>query len=110
MERLTQKDGNGNWYVGDNSCYDSWAVPKKFYGDAIDRLAHYENLEKRGRWGKAVESKLDAHTGEYWEEEYYNCLECDYASDWKSPYCPNCGAWMDGKSNVEMGREDNDRT
>lgn len=53
-----------------------------------------DSLVKRGRWGKAVESKLDAHTGEWWEEEYYNCLECDYASDWKSPYCPNCGADM----------------
>lgn len=49
MERLTRKDGNGNWYVGDESCYDSWAVPKKFYGDAIDRLAHYEDLAEQGR-------------------------------------------------------------
>ena len=50
---------------------------------------------RHGRWEKAVESKLDTHTGEYWEEEYYNCLKCDYASDRKSPYCPNCGAKMD---------------
>jgi len=54
-----------------------------------------DSLVKRGRWEMSVESKLDAHTGEYWEEEYYNCLECDYASDWKSPYCPNCGAMME---------------
>lgn len=50
---------------------------------------------KRGRWFEMVDSKLDTHTGECWEEVYYNCLECDYASDWKSPYCPNCGAKMD---------------
>ena len=50
---------------------------------------------RHGRWEKAVESQLDTHTGEYWEEYYYNCLECDYASEWKSPYCPNCGAKMD---------------
>ena len=49
MERLTRKDGNGKRYVGDDFCYDSWAVPKKFYGDAIDRLAHYEDLEEQGR-------------------------------------------------------------
>ncbi len=50
---------------------------------------------RHGRWEKAVESQLDTHTGEYWEEYYYNCLECDYASEWKSPYCPNCGCRMD---------------
>ena len=50
---------------------------------------------KHGRWVEAVESKLDTHTGEYWEEVYYNCYLCDYASDWKSPYCPHCGAKMD---------------
>lgn len=50
---------------------------------------------RHGRWEKAVESQLDTHTGEYWEEYYYNCLECDYASEWKSPYYPNCGAKMD---------------
>lgn len=51
-------------------------------------------LVKHGRWVEMVDGKLDTHTGEYWEEVYYNCLECDYASDWKSPYCPQCGAKM----------------
>ena len=44
---------------------------------------------KHGRWFEMVDSKLDTHTGEYWEEVYYNCV-----IDWKSPYCPNCGAKM----------------
>ena len=73
----------------------------KGWNDALDAVSTQtptitpDSLVKRGRWEKAVESKLDAHTGEYWEEEYYNCLECDYASDWKSPYCPSCGALME---------------
>ena len=62
---------------------------------ALNRLGGYVAPVRHGRWEKAVESKLDTHTGEYWEEEYYNCLKCDYASDRKSPYCPNCGAKMD---------------
>lgn len=54
-----------------------------------------DDIAPHGRWIEAVESKLDTHTGEHWEEVYYNCSLCDYASDWKSPYCPNCGAKMD---------------
>lgn len=51
-------------------------------------------LVKYGRWVEMVEREHDDYTGEYWDEVYYNCLECDYASDWKAPYCPNCGADM----------------
>ena len=47
-----------------------------------------------GKWMGIIESKLDTHTGEYWEEVYYNCLNCDYATDSNTNYCPNCGADM----------------
>lgn len=69
-----------------------WAV---LVGEIDDAPTIEAEPVKHGRWWKGVESKLDTHTGEYWEEVYYNCLECDYASDWNSPYCPNCGATMD---------------
>lgn len=50
---------------------------------------------KYGKWFEIVERKHDPYTDEYFDELYYNCLECGYASDWKHPYCPNCGARMD---------------
>lgn len=72
-------------------CYPYWQFSK-----AIKEMPAADVAPVRhGRWEKAVESQLDTHTGEYWEEYYYNCLECDYASEWKSPYCPNCGCRMD---------------
>lgn len=46
MERLTKKEplaGHIVSYVSDENCFDVWSVPKKFMGDAIDRLAAYED-------------------------------------------------------------------
>lgn len=55
-----------------------------------------EALQERpkGRWIKDIGIRIDVHTGERWEEIYYNCSKCDYASDWLSSFCPNCGADM----------------
>lgn len=48
MERLTEKQqlsGLTVNYVGVDNCFDVWTVPKKFMGNAIDRLAAYEDTE-----------------------------------------------------------------
>ena len=67
-----------------------------YFGIEVKRCSECHAVPvKHGWWFEMVDSKLDTHTGEYYEEVYYNCLECDYASDWKSPYCPNCGCKME---------------
>lgn len=46
MERMTKKEqlaGHTVNYVGVEDCFDVWSVPKKFMGNAIDRLAAYED-------------------------------------------------------------------
>lgn len=46
MERMTKKEqlaGHTVNYVGVDDCFDVWSVPKKFMGNAIDRLAAYED-------------------------------------------------------------------
>ena len=47
MERLTKRRDNGNSYVTDEHCFDTWA--NSFEGTAIDRLAYYEDMEEQGR-------------------------------------------------------------
>ena len=47
MERLTKRRENGNAYVTDDHCFDTWA--NSFEGTAIDRLAYYEDMEEQGR-------------------------------------------------------------
>ena len=50
-----------------------------------------------GRWIKKVdivESYLTDCT-----EFFYECSVCECASPGESPYCPNCGAKMDGDGN-----------
>ncbi len=66
----------------------------------VDQITHAPTIEaepvRHSRWFELVESVEDGYTGEYYEEVYYNCLNCDYATGDKTPYCPNCGARMDG--------------
>ena len=47
MKRLTKRRDNGNAYVTDDHCFDTWA--RSFEGEAIDRLAYYEDMEEQGR-------------------------------------------------------------
>lgn len=45
MERVTKREkiaGHNVAYVLEEDCFDVWSVPKKFMGNAIDRLAAYE--------------------------------------------------------------------
>lgn len=46
MKRLTKKEmvaGHEVKYVSGDDCFDVWSVPQKFMGEAIDRLAAYED-------------------------------------------------------------------
>lgn len=47
MERLTKKEhlaGHDLAYVSEEDCFDVWSVPKKFMGNAIDRLSIIEDI------------------------------------------------------------------
>ena len=47
VERLTKREalaGHNVAYVSDEDCFDVWSVPKKFMGNAIDRLATIEDI------------------------------------------------------------------
>lgn len=43
MERYTQRDRDGKAVIRGDSVYSDWGVPEGFRGDAIDRLAAYED-------------------------------------------------------------------
>lgn len=47
MERLTKREllaGHHVAFVSGEDCFDVWSVPKKFMGNAIDRLAAIEDI------------------------------------------------------------------
>ena len=72
---------------------DNYTATEQAYKNGYEQ--GQRDAVKHGRWFEMVESKEDGHTGEYYEEIYYNCLNCDYATGDKTPYCPNCGCKMD---------------
>lgn len=45
-----------------------------------------------GRWVWSEHGELDY-------EQYWNCSECGDSTFFKTNYCPNCGATMDGDGN-----------
>lgn len=50
-------------------------------------LAHEEEVRRKtGRW---IDFSTMSWTG-------WHCSECDYETRRNSPYCPNCGAKMEG--------------
>lgn len=47
MERMTKKEQLAGYtinYIGEDNCFDVWSVPKKFMGNAVDRLAAIEDI------------------------------------------------------------------
>lgn len=47
MERMTKKEQLAGYtvnYIGEDDCFDVWSVPKKFMGNAVDRLAAIEDI------------------------------------------------------------------
>lgn len=61
---------------------------------SIDWLLGAEKAEpKRGRW-------IEERSGKVLDLVKYHCSECGRWQTWSNfPYCPNCGARMDGGEN-----------
>ena len=81
MSRLTYRDEYGD------------VRPEFGYtlADAVEKLAHYEDLEEQGR---LIEQKHGhwIRTGAI----SYRCSECNYLPlETDTAYCPNCGAKME---------------
>ena len=49
MDRYTKLENSGNAVIRGDSIYSDCGTPEGFKGDAIDRLAAYEDLEEQGR-------------------------------------------------------------
>lgn len=78
MERMTKKeqlDGLTVNYVGCDDCFDVWTVPKKFMGDAIDRLAAYEDTELEAEEIKSLQDEAARLMGLEVVEENSNKLK-----------------------------------
>lgn len=79
--------GRGYVYGTDREKYDSW-------DEIIDALENVPvadvALVVHGKWGTG---RFNLETGDYEEQ----CTHCrNFSKEYDKPYCPNCGAKMDG--------------
>lgn len=99
MERLTKREllgGHNIAYASGDDCFEVWSVPKKFMGNAIDRLAYIEDIlgdnYDLSRLRDLVQADRDGR--------------CVVLSEPMSPmvqipgdtdvYCPNCAQTLSG--------------
>lgn len=97
MSRLTYRNNLGQSYLE----YGADAIWQKCEAydvltNAIEKLAHYEDLEEQGRLieqkhGRWIPNKIMLRTP---YATNYHCSECGYGGN-GTTYCPNCGAKMD---------------
>ena len=57
----------------------------------VDLLENLPSAERRGRWKFNIDDK-----GWSWDEPYV-CDQCGKWNGIETPYCPHCGAEMDGE-------------
>lgn len=81
--------GRGYVYGIDREKYDAW-------DEIIDALENILSADvvpvAHGRWGTG---RFNPESGNYeYEKQCSHCME--YSTEYGKPYCPNCGAKMDG--------------
>lgn len=79
--------GRGYVYGSDRDKYDAW-------DEIIDALENVPAADvaaaAHGQWGTG---RFNLETGDYEEQ----CTRCrNFSKEYDKPYCPNCGAKMDG--------------
>lgn len=104
MERLTKKEqlaGNTVSYVTVEDCFDVWSVPKKFMGNAIERLAAIEDIlgdeydldrlsamVNQRKWRKKEEIMIPPKAPKTCER----CGVTYIPTGTRQKYCKECGA------------------
>lgn len=102
MERLTQKKQPAGYDLVDmqgRTCDLDCRYPEVrdcsncVLYDAIQKLAHYEELEEQGLLKTVVRGEWKSECGLFFP--IYRCSECNCASALgQTKFCPNCGADM----------------
>lgn len=71
-----------------------WAMPEKDFLEWLNTLTTPAEPIKHGRWSRERLPSTDG--GSY---EVFRCNLCNEAFNWRTAYCPNCGADMRGEQN-----------
>ena len=83
---------------------NTWVfVRKDIVADAIDLLKEQEAVsahwdDDTGHWIEGDRNGIDKHTRTTGEMiDTFRCSWCGFYQYWKTPFCPKCGAKMEGR-------------
>ena len=93
MSRFTRRDATGIW-VKEPDDYATYYPYHDGSYEAIEKLAHYEDLEEQGRLIEQKHGRWEFPLSKF-EGKCSVCGEEFYPFDTGYYYCPNCGAKMD---------------
>lgn len=112
MGRLTIRTENGAALKLDNPQNETEARKQLHdkYLIAIEKLAHYEDLEEQGllavrKQGRWIPNKQMIRTP---TAENYHCSECTQTGK-TTVYCPNCGAKMVAEAKLQEQEVENEQ-
>lgn len=108
MERVTQKDKQGRYYLTEDGIHSDWGVPEKFFGADVDFLGYIEDilgddydLGRLRELVKADKGERLAILSEPMKPMVYKTNDTDV-------YCPKCGETLSGGwelSDADDGRK-----
>ena len=87
FEKLINASDLIEWIM---EAYPDWCV-----GDIRSIVDHIDKLPSAEKMGEWVQDWRDERG--YTHISGYKCTECDALYPWKTNFCPNCGARMEGR-------------
>jgi hypothetical protein len=95
---LVKEDIRERFVSGSQTCTDCLRIDKAIalLKEQEEVVAHWD--DDTGHWIEGDRDGIDPHTRTTGEMiDTFRCSWCGFYQYWETPFCPNCGAKMEGR-------------